>query len=119
MLPILRSIPELEECIKITGLPKKEYFNNSLIKEPDPRWLRSIKVLLLVGENDERYWPKDRPIEDRPQYFIAKKYAETTRRTHLVLIPKYTHTGHLELHSEKMTSLWLWAIKSGYFKASC
>lgn len=119
-LPILRTPTELEECVRLSGLPREEYFDNTLTKEPDRCWLGIIKVLLLIGENDQRparsYWPKDQPLEYRPAYYLAKKFSETTRVTHLVIIPRYTHTGHLEPHSEKMTYLWLWAIKSGYFE---
>ena len=115
-LPVTRSIPELEECVRITGLPREEYFDNTLTKPQDPTWLQSIKVLLLVGEYDNiRHWPKNRPVEDRPEYFYAQKFAQTTRGAHLILIPKYNHTGHLAMHSEKMVYLWLWAIKTGYF----
>lgn len=116
-LPVLRTNSELEECVKLTGLPREEFFNNSLTNQPDKRWMANIKTLLLIGENDNmRYWPKDRPLELRPAYFHAKKFADTTRGTHLVLIPRYTHSGHLEPQSEKMTYLWLWAIKAGYFE---
>jgi pimeloyl-ACP methyl ester carboxylesterase len=119
-LPILRTYTELEECVKLSGLPKEEYFDNTLTKDPDKRWLKNIKVLLLVGENDNtstsHNWPKERPLKFRPAYYIAKKFSYTTRGTHLVIIPRFGHIGHLEPHSEKIIYLWLWAIKSGYFE---
>ena len=40
----------LEEYPKRTGLPREEYFDH--LQEPDPNWLKSIRVLLVVGEND-------------------------------------------------------------------
>ena len=83
--------------------------------------IKNMKVLLLIGENDsfprERaYWPLELPLDYRPAYYIAKKFSQTTSGTHLVIVPRFTHTGHLEPRSEKMTYLWLWAIKSGYFQ---
>lgn len=45
----------------------------------------------------------------------VSEFGDTTRGARLVVIPKYSHTGHLEPHSEKMTYVWLWAIKYGYF----
>ena len=120
-LPILRTPAELEECVKISGLPREEYFDNTLTREPDRMWLKSIRVLLLFGENDtfprERaYWPQDRLLYYRPAYYVSKKFFEATSGTRLVIVPKFTHTGHLEPHSEMMTYLWLWAIKAGYFQ---
>ncbi|MHA2405475.1 MAG: alpha/beta fold hydrolase [Candidatus Hermodarchaeia archaeon] len=115
-LPVIRTPIELEACAKLTGLPRDEYFDNTLTQAPDASWLSRIKVLLLIGENDTlRYWRKDRPLEDRLAYHIATRYAETTAGTRLVIVPRFTHTGHLEPQSENMTYLWLWAIKSGWF----
>ncbi len=116
-LPVLRSIPELEACARATGLPREEYFDNIIAREPDSKWLSRIRVLLMVGENDNvRHWPKDQPLEERPEYFYAEKFAEVTHGAHLVVVPKYTHYGQLEAYSEKVVYLWLWAVKSGYFR---
>jgi pimeloyl-ACP methyl ester carboxylesterase len=115
-LQAVRTPTELEAYVKLTGLPRDEYFDNTLTRAPDKAWLNRIKVLLLIGENDNlRYWRKDRPLKDRLAYYIATKFSETTAGTHLVIVPRFTHTGHLELQSENMTYLWLWAIKSGWF----
>jgi hypothetical protein len=116
-LPVIRTTAEMEACVQLTGLPREEYFDNSLTQAPDPSWLRQIKVLLLIGENDTlRYWRPDQPLEDRLAYFIAQRFAETTAGTRLVIVPRFTHTGHLEPQSENMTYLWLWALKSGWFE---
>jgi pimeloyl-ACP methyl ester carboxylesterase len=116
-LPVIRTPTELEACVKLTGLPRDEYFENSLSQPPNASWFNRIKVLLLIGENDTlRYWRKDRPLEDRLAYYIARRYSETTAGTRLVIVPRFTHTGHLEPQSENMTYLWLWAIKSGWFE---
>lgn len=121
-MPVIRSVSELEECAKITGLPREEYLDSTLTKEPDPVWLRNIKVLFMVGENDSglrtaiAHWPKDQPLEDRPAYYFAKKFAASTLGAHLVVIPNHTHFGHLEDGGEKIVYLWFWAIKCGYFK---
>jgi pimeloyl-ACP methyl ester carboxylesterase len=103
----------LEEYPKRTGLPREEYFDH--LQDPDPRWLKTIRVLLLVGENDKGHWVKGDRIEDKREMFMARKYAAATRATHLVFIPRYGHVGYAELHNEKIAHLWLWAVKSGNF----
>ncbi len=103
----------LAEYPKRTGLPRAEYFDH--LQDPDPRWLKTINVLLLVGENDKGHWVKGDRIEDKREMFMARKYAAATRGTHLVLIPRYGHVGYAELHNEKIAYLWLWAVKSGNF----
>ncbi|MFH0748783.1 MAG: alpha/beta hydrolase [Candidatus Bathyarchaeota archaeon] len=119
LLPLLRTHAELEECVRLSGLQREEYFDNSLTKEPEAKWLINKKVLLVIGENDDvapsHNWPKDQLLDVRPAYYIAQKFSHITRATHLVIVPRYGHTGHLELNSEKITYLWLWAIKSNYF----
>ncbi len=103
----------LEEYPKHTGLPREEYFNH--LQEPDPNWLKTIKVLLTVGENDKGHWVKGDRLQDKREMFMGAKYAATTRGAHVVLIPRYGHVGYAELHNEKIAYLWLWAVKSGYF----
>jgi pimeloyl-ACP methyl ester carboxylesterase len=103
----------LEEYPKRTGLPREEYFDN--LRDPDPNWLQTIRVLLLVGENDKGHWVKGDCLEDKREMFMAAKYAAKTSRSHVVLIPRYGHVGYAELYNEKIVYLWLWATKSGYF----
>ena len=103
----------LEEYPKRTGLPREEYFDH--LQEPDPDWLKTIKVLLTVGENDKGHWVKGDRLEDKREMFMGAKYSATTRGAHVVLIPRYGHVGYAELHNEKIAYLWLWALKSGYF----
>ena len=107
-------IKSLKEYPVVTGLPNEEYIGH--FREPDAEFLRKIKVLLLVGENDRGHWKTggQRP-EERQEGFVAKLYAEKTMGAHLALLPKYTHMGHWALHNEKFVYLWLWAVKSGYF----
>lgn len=103
----------LDEYAKRTGLPREEYFDH--LQEPDPNWLRTIRVLLLVGENDHGHWVKGERPEDKREMFMGAKFAATTQGAHVVLIPRYGHVGYAELHNEKIVYLWLWAVKSGYF----
>jgi pimeloyl-ACP methyl ester carboxylesterase len=103
----------LEEYPKRTGLPRDEYFDH--LQEPDPEWLRTIRVLLVVGENDKGHWVKGERLEDKREMFMAAKYASSTRGAHVVLIPRYGHVGYSELYNEKIAYLWLWAFKAGYF----
>jgi pimeloyl-ACP methyl ester carboxylesterase len=104
----------LEEYPRRTGLPRQEYFDH--LQEPDPHWLRTIRVLLTVGENDKGHWVKGERLEDKREMYMGAKYAAVTRGTHVVLIPRYGHVGYAELYNEKIAYLWLWAYKSGYFE---
>jgi pimeloyl-ACP methyl ester carboxylesterase len=106
----------LEEYPKRTGLPREEYFDH--LQEPDSTWLRSIKVLLTVGENDKGHWVRGNRLEDKREMFMGAKYAAATRGAHVVLIPRYGHVGYAELYNEKIAYLWLWAHKAGYFDGS-
>jgi pimeloyl-ACP methyl ester carboxylesterase len=103
----------LEEYPRRTGLPREEYFDH--LQEPDSNWLKTIKVLLTVGENDKGHWVKGDQLQDKREMFMAAKYAATTRGARVVLIPRYGHVGYAELYNEKIAYLWLWAVKSGYF----
>jgi pimeloyl-ACP methyl ester carboxylesterase len=103
----------LEEYAKRTGLPREEFFDH--LHEPDPRWLKTIRVILVVGENDKGHWVKGERLEDKREMFMGGKYAATARGAHVVLIPRYGHVAYAELHNEKIAYLWLWAIRSGYF----
>jgi len=103
----------LEEYPKRTGLPREEYFDH--LQEPDPNWLKTIRVLLTVGENDKGHWVRGDKLEDKREMFMGAKYAAVTRGAHVVLIPRYGHVGYAELYNEKIAYLWLWAYKQGYF----
>ncbi|MGE5220549.1 MAG: alpha/beta fold hydrolase [Chloroflexota bacterium] len=108
------AIAILEEYPKCTGLPREEYFDH--LQEPDSDWLKSIHVLLTVGENDKGHWVKGDKLEHKREMFMGAKYAAATGGAHVVLIPRYGHVGYAELHNEKIAYLWLWAYKHGYFK---
>ena len=103
----------LDEYAKRTGLPREEYFDH--LQEPDSKWLKSIHVLLTVGENDKGHWVRGDNLEHKREMFMGAKYAAATRGAHVVLIPRYGHVGYAELHNEKIAYLWLWAQKAGYF----
>lgn len=103
----------LDEYVKRTGLQRDEYFDH--LQEPDPSWLKTIRVLLTVGENDKGHWVKGDKLEHKREMFMGAKYAAATRGAHVVLIPRYGHVGYAELHNEKIAYLWLWAHKNGYF----
>lgn len=103
----------LDEYVKRTGLPREEYFDH--LQEPDPNWLKTIRVLLTVGENDKGHWVRGDKLEYKREMFMGAKYAAATRGAHVVLIPRYGHVGYAELHNEKIAYLWLWAYRAGYF----
>ena len=105
----------LEEYPKRAGLPREEYFDH--LQEPDADWLKTIRVLLVAGENDKGHWANGgAPLENKREMFMGAKYAATTRGAHVVLIPRYGHVGYAELYNEKIAYLWLWAYKAGYFE---
>jgi pimeloyl-ACP methyl ester carboxylesterase len=103
----------LDEYIKRTGLPREEYFDH--LQEPDPDWLKTIRVLLTVGENDKGHWVRGEKLEHKREMFMGAKYAAATRGAHVVLIPRYGHVGYAELYNEKIAYLWLWAHKANFF----
>jgi pimeloyl-ACP methyl ester carboxylesterase len=103
----------LEEYVKHTGLPRDEYFDH--LQEPDPNWLKSIRVLLTAGENDKGHWVRGDKLEHKREMFMGARYAAKTRGAHVVLIPRYGHVGYAELHNEKIAYLWLWAYQASYF----
>jgi pimeloyl-ACP methyl ester carboxylesterase len=104
----------LDEYVKRTGLPREEYFDH--LQEPDRDWLKTIRVLLTVGENDKGHWVRGDKLEHKREMFMGAKYAAATRGAHVVLIPRYGHVGYAELHNEKIAYLWLWAHKANYFE---
>lgn len=102
----------LEQYVRRTGLPRQEYFG--YLDTPAAAWLRSLGVLLLVGENDKHHWDKKHE-EDSRELFMGRKYLEYTDRSHVVLVPKHGHVGVAELHNENFVYFWLWALKNKYF----
>jgi pimeloyl-ACP methyl ester carboxylesterase len=105
----------LEEYPRRTGLPRQEYFDH--LQDPDPNWLKTIRVLLVAGENDKGHWVNNgASLENKREMFMGAKYAATTRGAHVVLIPRYGHVGYAELYNEKIAYLWLWTYKNGYFE---
>ena len=103
----------LDEYVKRTGLPREEYFDD--LQEPDRDWLKTIRVLLTVGENDKGHWVRGDKLEHKREIFMGSKYAAATRGAHVVLIPRYGHVGYAELYNEKIAYLWLWAHKANFF----
>lgn len=105
---------KLEAYRRATRLPREEYITHE--KDPDPEFLRSIRVLLVVGENDKNHAKVGgERLEDTMEGFVTRLYAERTNGARLVWVPRFTHMGHWALHNEKIAYLWLWAIRSGYF----
>jgi len=108
------ALAKLEEHHQLTNLPREEFFDH--LDDPDETWLKSIGVLLLVGENDRSHWQLGETDNDRCEFFIGRKYREYTKRSHVVLVPHYSHYGIMELYNEKIPFIWLWAFKNGYFR---
>ena len=103
----------LEKYPALTGLAAEEYLGH--LADPDPEWLASIGVLLLVGENDRGHWLRGERIGDKREMYMAVRYAEHTPRSRLVLVPRYGHFGFAARHNEKIVHAWLWALLNGFF----
>ncbi|MEE2654496.1 MAG: alpha/beta fold hydrolase [Pseudomonadota bacterium] len=109
-------VPEvLERYPTITGLPREEYFDH--LQDPDPEWLKSIKVILMVGGDDKGHWVAGKREKDKREIFMGRKYEAAGTRVHVVFVPKYGHYGMMEKHNEKIAYSWLWAFKGGYFSS--
>ena len=109
------NIEILKETAKRTGLPEGEYIDY-FNEEPDREWMKDVGVLLTVGEKDKRHWIQGDRLEDKREYYMGLKYAQYTDKTHVVLVPRLGHAGYAELENQNVPYLWLWAIKSGFFK---
>lgn len=108
-------VDALEAWPRATGLPREEFFDH--LGDPDPDWLKSIAVLLLVGDNDKGHWVAGEALAHKREMFMAEKYrAAGVKRCHVVLIPRYGHFGFMEQYGEKFVYLWLWALENGYFE---
>ena len=107
-------VPELlEEYPAITGLLREEYFDH--LDDPDPEWLKSINVLLMVGGDDKGHWVAGKEEEDKREVFMGRKYEAAGTRVHVVFVPRYGHYGMMEKYNERIAYTWLWAVKDGYF----
>lgn len=102
----------LQKHVETTGLPESEYFDH--LQDPNPDWLKSISVLLLVGEKDQAHWVIGEG-EQKTEHYMAKKYQAHGARSRVVTVPRYGHNGYCELYCEKWAYLWLWAYRDGYF----
>jgi hypothetical protein len=47
--------------------------------EPDADWLKAIKVLRTVGENDKGHWVRGECLEDKQGMLMGAKIQATTR----------------------------------------
>jgi hypothetical protein len=107
------ALPALERYPALTELPAEEYLDH--LQDPDPAWLASIAVLLLVGEADRGHWLCGETIEQKLEMYMTARYAEQARRARLVVVPRLGHYGFASLHNEKIAYLWLWALCKGFF----
>ena len=99
-------IEYLKNYAKLTGLPIEEYIDH--LRDPDPTWLASVKVLLLVGENDPLHWKLGgNTLEHKQELFMAKKFAPRAQLTRLVRVPRYGHFGFAGKYNEKIVYAWL------------
>lgn len=109
-------VPEMLELYpEKTGLPREEYFDH--LVDPDPQWLKSISVLLMVGSDDKGHWVAGEKEEDKREVFMGRKYEAAGTRVHVINVPRYGHYGMMELYNERIAYSWLWAFKNGYFPA--
>ncbi len=103
----------LEQYPAKTGLPREEFFDH--LDDPDPDWLKSISVLLMVGGGDKGHWVAGEREEDKREIFMGRKYEDAGTRVHVLYVPRYGHYGMMELFNERIAYCWLWAFRNGYF----
>lgn len=63
------SLGALEKYPGLTGLPADEYLDH--LADPDPGWLASIGVLLVVGENDRGHWVRGERTQDKREMYMG------------------------------------------------
>ncbi|MEE8516090.1 MAG: hypothetical protein V3T02_05560, partial [Alphaproteobacteria bacterium] len=103
----------LEQYPGKTGLPREEFLDH--LDDPDPDWMKSISVLLMVGGGDKGHWLAGEKEEDKREIFMGRKYEDAGARAHVLYVPRYGHYGMMELFNEKIAYCWLWAFRNGYF----
>jgi hypothetical protein len=105
----------LADYAQLTGLPVSEFIDH--LRDPDPEWLSKTSVLLMMGEQDRNHWGYGKHDEEKLEVFLGRKYRQRNPWTKVLLIPRYSHYGYVELHNEKIAYLWLAAMAEGYFDA--
>jgi hypothetical protein len=107
-------VPDMLELYPAkTGLPREEFFDH--LDDPDADWLKSIKVLLMVGGDDKGHWVAGDTVEDKREIFMGRKYEAAGTPVHVLYVPRYGHYGMMELYNERIAYCWLWAFRNGYF----
>ncbi|HEY4134910.1 MAG TPA: alpha/beta hydrolase family protein [Alphaproteobacteria bacterium] len=107
------SVERLLEYSPITGIDRLEYVDHLL--DPAPDFLASTPVLLLAGMSDKGHWISGETEHEKLEPFMARKFAQRTPRTRLVIVPRFGHFGFAGAHNEAIVHCWLEALKSGFF----
>ena len=108
------AVEELEQYVKMTGLPRGEYFD--FLEDPEPATMKDQGILVFVGQHDKKRWIWGDDIEDKWEVFMARQYQRFTDRVHTIPVPHHGHYGMTEKYNEKFVYHWLWSHKDGYFR---
>lgn len=110
------SVEQLLKYEQVTGVNRLEYIDH--LFDPDPAFLSSISVLLLTGTRDKNHWQQGETDHNRLEMFMARKFAARTRRTRLIVVPRFGHFGFVGAHNQAIVHAWLGALKDGFFPLS-
>lgn len=107
------SIERLLEYPARTGIDRLEYVDH--LFDPEPEFLSGLSVLLLAGMRDKGHWINGESEDDKLEPFMARKFAQRTKRTRLVIVPRFGHFGFVGAHNEAIVHCWLEALQTGFF----
>jgi hypothetical protein len=108
------AVEELEQYVKMTGLPRGEYFD--FLNDPAPGSMKGQGILMFVGMHDKKRWIWGDDVEEKWEVFMARQYQRFADRVHMIPVPHHGHFAMTELHNEKFVYHWLWSHKDGYFE---
>lgn len=108
------AVEELEQYVRLTGLPRGEYFD--FLDDPAPATIQGQGILVFVGMHDKKRWIWGEDVEDKWEVFMARQYERFGARTHMIPVPHHGHYAMTEKYNEKFVHHWLWSHKDGYFR---
>jgi pimeloyl-ACP methyl ester carboxylesterase len=107
------SVERLSEYPPLTGIDRLEYVDH--LFDPDPDFMAATPVLLLAGMRDKGHWINGETEDDKLEPFMARKFAQRTPRTRLVVVPRFGHFGFVGAHNEAIVHCWVAALRNGFF----
>jgi hypothetical protein len=103
----------LPEIRKLSRLPEDELF---ITFKSDLNRLRGKKLFHIVGELDKGHWIEggEKGLEFRREVYAFRRFTPYAEGLRLVVVPRLTHYGHVELYNERLANLMVTAFRD-YF----